>query len=451
MTAIKNSIKLAAAAASLILAWPAMSQSLDGFWRSEGYGYVFAVHAPRWNAFEVSATTCVPGFTATMTERAAPGREATFEAEGARKFFVRSSSGDNRKVLHFEGSASDMRMNRIESMPAICNPPTQDTPENNFTVFAETWREHYISFALRHVDWDKVIAENRGKISAKTSPAQLFDILKGMIEPLGDAHTRLRAINIGKNFSGFRLGIVASPPSVFATTDRIYFKQPFERFCNDQIAYDQLAPDIGYLRLLSFESYTAKGDFESELACLNPALDKIFSHKTIKALIIDVRANTGGADPLGLAIASRLATKPYLAYTKKARADPFDRTKWTDQDPDLVVPRKRPGFNGAVVELTGPSTVSAGETFTQALTGRMPRVTRIGENTQGVFSDILTRHLPNGWTFGLPNEIFVTDGKAFDGDGIPPGIRVPVFAPADLRNGRDPALAAALTLIREQP
>jgi hypothetical protein len=53
-----------------------------------------------------------------------------------------------------------------------------------------------------------------------------------------------------------------------------------------------------------------------------------------------------------------------------------------------------------------------------ALLGRKPVVSRIGENTQGVFSDVLTRHLPNGWSFGLPNEIYLTeDGKAFDGLG----------------------------------
>ena len=32
-----------------------------------------------------------------------------------------------------------------------------------------------------------------------------------------------------------------------------------------------------------------------------------------------------------------------------------------------------------------------------ALMERRPRVTRVGENTQGVFSDVLDRRLPNGW------------------------------------------------------
>ena len=104
----------------------------------------------------------------------------------------------------------------------------------------------------------------------------------------------------------------------------------------------------------------------------------------------------------------------------------------------------RPSFHGPVVELIGPFTISAGETTTQALMGRTPKVLRIGENTQGVFSDVLGRRLPNGWDFGLPNEVFRSpDGKTFDGPGIPPDITVPVFADEDLAAGRDPALERA--------
>jgi C-terminal processing protease CtpA/Prc len=91
--------------------------------------------------------------------------------------------------------------------------------------------------------------------------------------------------------------------------------------------------------------------------------------------------------------------------------------------------------------------VSAAETFTQALLNREPKVTRVGENTQGVFSDVLSRKLPNGWGFGLPNERFVTDGKSYDGPGIPPDVAVPVFPKSDLDAGRDGAIEKALELL----
>ena len=82
--------------------------------------------------------------------------------------------------------------------------------------------------------------------------------------------------------------------------------------------------------------------------------------------------------------------------------------------------------------------------------GREPHITRIGEHTQGVFSDVLGRTLPNGWQLGLPNELFLTeDGAYFDGPGIPPDIEVPVFRRNDLDAGLDPALERAVAHLSE--
>lgn len=91
--------------------------------------------------------------------------------------------------------------------------------------------------------------------------------------------------------------------------------------------------------------------------------------------------------------------------------------------------------------------MSGAETFIQALMGRQ-QVTRIGENTQGVFCDVLDRHLPNGWTFGLPNAVYRTaQGKAFDVQGIPPDIEVPVFNDVDVAAGRDPSIEMAKRIL----
>jgi C-terminal processing protease CtpA/Prc len=94
--------------------------------------------------------------------------------------------------------------------------------------------------------------------------------------------------------------------------------------------------------------------------------------------------------------------------------------------------------------------MSAAETFTQALMGRTPRVTMVGENTQGLFCDPLARRLPNGWLFSLPNAVYRTDGKTFDVAGIPPDVRVPVFADEDVAAGRDPVMTMAVGLLSRQ-
>src|SRR6266542_2739488 len=88
---------------------PAQGPSMDGVWRSQGYGNVFDIHGPTLNAFEVTNTTCVAG------------------------------GGADHKLLHSEGSASDERIDRIPRLPAVCDHPTENTPAGNFEVFAQTW------------------------------------------------------------------------------------------------------------------------------------------------------------------------------------------------------------------------------------------------------------------------------------------------------------------------
>ena len=149
----------------------------------------------------------------------------------------------------------------------------------------------------------------------------------------------------------------------------------------------------------------------------------------------------------GLAIARRLTSTPYVAYAKQARSDPADLTKWTRGQPSVVQPSNRPSFHGPVVELIGIQSISAAETFTQALMNREPKIIRIGETTQGVFSDVLGRTLPNGWRIGLANERFVTNGKYYDHVGIAPDIPVESLTPVARATGRDAAIERALAVL----
>ncbi|MBI3448196.1 MAG: S41 family peptidase [Acidobacteria bacterium] len=439
------------------LAPPAVSAqtpALTGVWKSDGYGLVFVADGDTLQAYEVTRTTCVPSMKMIRRPATPAGVEAVYTVDNELTL-VKATPDPDEKRLHNDGAASDMMIHRMAARPAVCDKPTPDTPEGNFEVFAQTWAEHYILFDEKHADWPAVVAAARANVKATTTPADLFEILQGMIAPFEDAHTSIGAEAIQRRYRTLRKGTdrlikngmkdfrTKDLPPLLAVTDA-RLQGPIRKWCDDQVQFGRLDESTGYLRFLSEGGYTKEGDFASGLDALEEALDAIFTDSKLKGLVIDVRINFGGADPYGLALASRLATSDYVAYSKEARMDPVDHKKWTPGQPSLVRPSTRPSFRGPVVELTGPLTISAGETMTQALMGRTPRVIRIGENTQGVFSDVLGRTLPNGWTFGLPNEVFRSpEGKTFDGPGIPPDMAVPVFADEDLKAGRDPALERA--------
>jgi C-terminal processing protease CtpA/Prc len=199
-----------------------------------------------------------------------------------------------------------------------------------------------------------------------------------------------------------------------------------------------------------FTGYRHPYSFTGNAAALRRALDAIFTpartagRGRLRGLIIDMRPNGGGDDPLGLAIAARLTGRPFFAYAKRVSDDPADPGRFTAPQPFFVRPGRGPRYTGPVAILTGGSTVSAGETFIQAMLQRTPKPVLIGENTQGVFSDILTRQLPNDWWFGLPDEEYLTPtGRTYDFTGIPPAIRVPVLTPSQFATARDPAFHIA--------
>jgi C-terminal processing protease CtpA/Prc len=140
-----------------------------------------------------------------------------------------------------------------------------------------------------------------------------------------------------------------------------------------------------------------------------------------------------------------------LAYTTQARDNLTGPLHFTPPQSVWVDPSPRPGYRGQVVVLMGRDTVSCSEDFAMATMGRKPAITRIGENTQGVFSEVLMRKLPNGWTFGLPNQIYKTaEGKSFDGVGVPPDVTVPVFPVEELKAGRDSGMEKAVEILRKQ-
>ena len=435
------------------LAFPLTAQSLDGVWTSDGYGTLVEARGDRILAFEITSISCIPTWTADRVAGGETGAVVFKRRDTPAKFALRPGSSSSAWWFQPYGAASSARFRRVTSRPASCGKPTANDPETTFEVLWTTFAEQYGFFGVRGVDWPGVYRRFRPQVTATTTPAALFDIFKAMLEPLHDAHTYLAAKDIDGRFHGSR-----TDPNPLSDKDREtvaqiiqtrYLKGALRSWCNGRVGYGVLNDSTGYLRISGFSRYTDDGDYEHGTVALEAALDTIFQDGAkLRGLVIDVRVNGGGNDPWGVAVASRLTAQPYLAFAKEARADLHDASRWTPSQESRARHTTRPHFLGRVVELTGINSVSAAETFTMALMGRTPHITRIGESTQGVFSDVLGRTLPNGWNFGLPNERFLTqDGVAFDGPGVPPDEVVPVFPKSDLESGRDGALERALQVL----
>jgi len=434
---------------------------LSGLWRTEGYGYLIQLDGDSLKEFEVNDMSCILGFRARQVDQ--DGSRVVFQRvdDSSRLEFVGATGEADQGRLRYTNAVSDMILHRVDSFPAVCDRTTADNAITNFDVFWETYREQYPFFHLHHVDWQATRDHFRPRV-IHASPPELFGVLRAMIEPLHDHHTYINSTtDTSLDYGGER-----ADPDPIGDAGRAraleiiqngFLVVPLRSLANGKVSFGMLRDSIGYLRVTAFgayypdRSYERQGEdrFAADLRALNEALDTIFTSSAgWRGLVIDMRLSHGGASALGLAIASRLATEPYTAYAIVARRDPNDPTLMTAPQVAMVVPSARPGWHGPVVELTSRYSVSAVETFTQALMGRRPAVDRIGEHTNGVFSGVPNRHLPNGWIFGLPNELYLTErGTSFDVSGIPPTIAVPTLRTADLAAGRDPGLDRAIALL----
>jgi len=426
------------------------SASANGLWLSDGYGLLLEVSDQSLQAYELTSVSCIAGWTA-KRDPGSGGREMVFSGNN----IFRLSDGPSVDVrrLHPDGTAADIFLHRTSQRPETCNHAPENNPQENYAVFWQTFAEQYAFFDLRHFDWKSIDNKFRPRVNAATKPEELFAIFRQMIEPLHDTHTGIEAPDLKQEFDGSRQDAAHLAAEDWKKAESVidsrYVRGGLRSFCNGHVQFGMLDHSVGYLRVTAFYGYVEKYIYSDASHALQSALDSIFEDAgRLSGLVVDVRLNKGGDDPLGIEIASRLTDHKYLAYSKVTRNNLTGTLYFTDPQEVSVVPAKRPGFRGNVVLLTGPDTVSAGETFTMALMQREPHVTRIGLNTQGVFSDVLIRHLPNGWQFDLPNEVYLTSaGKAFGATGVPPDIRLNFFSREDLRDGRDAALEEALKIL----
>ncbi|MFJ4283682.1 S41 family peptidase [Streptomyces massasporeus] len=453
-TATVLTLALAAATASPATAASTPGKpSTDGLWRVDGYGTVLSLDGDTLQEFQTTSISCLKGDRA---RRTGPGTYATSDGT---TLTVRPGPGRSRATLGYETSVGHRSLRRIQKLPAGCTRPTSKDPRTAFDVFWHSFAENYPFFAAKGVDWQDMRDRYRRKVHQDTTRKELFGIFSDMVRPLYDAHVAVR--DGDRVFAQVRPGTEMPSPQLDAKSKKFVIERdlggaPYRQdFANGRITYADLPgrADQGYLRISGFAGYTAQeAAYPAHLAELDKALDTILTTertRRLKGLIIDLRINGGGSDALGIHIAERLTDTPYVAYAKRARNHRTDPGRHTRPEPIRVVPADGPRYTGPIAVLTSGTTVSAGETFTQALIDRPGGTVRIGQPTQGVFSDVMERSLPNGMTAILPNEEFLNrSGETYDGTGIPPHITEPVFTKDEFAKNRDSAFDRAVSVLR---
>ncbi len=305
----------------------------------------------------------------------------------------------------------------------------------NFELVWNLFNDSYASFEEKNIDWQAVYEQYRPQITTSTTEEELYDILESMLKPLHDGHVNLRASSIKKGFTASRpsriIKAISSIPGrerrdafnsmIWETLQMVDFK-PLQTHGPEYdgrplFTYSDNGK-VGYLRFT--RSFSNRAFLH--VSFLNKRLEKIFrTFKDLDALVIDVRFNEGGDNSFVKKIAGRFVAEKQLSfYVQNRKNGSFGPLK-----EKYIYPTGKTQFlNKPVAVLTNDKTLSAGDLFTLILS-QLPNVTLIGEPSNGSYSDLSGKNLPNGWLVTWSHQRYLSLEKVnYEGEGTPVDLEV---------------------------
>jgi len=379
------------------------ARPFTGRWESRGFGLYLDIHGGDVDIYEHTAVHCYP-----VAAGSARGISDVFSREGERLVLR-----DGSRVIEFE---------EIATVPERCVAPLDASPSSVFGITVASVAEHLLP--APGTAWLAEAEAIGSTLAAGATPAETHDALVAALSLLSDPEVRLAA-----GSGGVVPSWPAPPDLATALTAR------WEAVWAGRALVGEAAPGVAYVGFLRLVVEGAD-DQRALAAALDGAL------VGADAVVIDLRAASGGIEEAALQVATRFVPTERVVATLLARqgdgvVDAGDLT---------VTPRATGTFAGRVVVLVGAATSGAGELLARVL-AELPGVTVVGEPSSGSPREPLVRALPNGWSVGIPNlQVIGPDGSEWVGTPLIPDVIVATTAD-DLEAGQDPGLEAALAEI----
>ncbi len=454
----------------------------EGVWLSEGYGRVVEIKKNKAQLYDICKVNC--------TKAQILPKDILLDQFKLTKV--------NDSLLEVSGGITKLYFNKIDDLPELCSRKIKDKndPIYNFETLWQTFNENYCYFEERKINWTALKTKYKSQVRPNTKPFELFLIMDAMVEELNDGHSNMyvpkelekeyrkdqaakREIRKTKILDS--LGQDYKLPPIHVDSIRLKvisnYVKDVKTYNFGVLNYGLLNDEIAVLQINGMDQFAnynipnniarskaeqlyekhseksnnyTRDNTDGTSYIMNKVLSEI---KNTKACIIDVRFNGGGFDEVQLEILKKFATKDTLVVVKKAR----DGSGFTKKSNVYLRPSSNV-YKGDVYFLTSHQTASAAEDFILCAMSAVPNAIRIGSNTNGIFSDILDKKLPNGWAFGLSNEIYESpNGLSYEATGIPPHYRVAYDKKGywfykkfyDDQTSKDEAIELVLSLIQK--
>lgn len=305
----------------------------------------------------------------------------------------------------------------------IVNGPDANRNAEDLRAIAQLVSSRYAFLTFKHINWDSLTTAYRPSAMAAEGDG-IYPVFHRLLGELKDGHVELRTEG------GFPV-VTYKPPryqngkQYSPLVVRKYFKTEVRLAGQNNMEYEILPGNIGYVAISAF----ADGNWVYEI-------DMVLEYfKNTKALIIDVRNNTGGNGNTVNVVVSRFiaVNLTYHFYL------PNGNTLWTY----TITPRGPFRYQQPVVILINGMSFSAAEMF-PVFMKQVPTVTTLGDTTGGGGGSNDVFPLPSGKRLRMPTSYFTQfNGAMVEWNGVAPDSLVPQTED-DLRTGHDKQLEAAI-------
>ncbi|QDT89451.1 S41 family peptidase [Gimesia algae] len=340
--------------------------------------------------------------------------------EGVRRFYVLDT--DKQTVKYVDAF-------RQRTLPVA----VPFKPGDGAAIFDKVWNsfdQEYAMFVIKpEVNWKKLRDQYRPQAVGAKNNRELADVLSEMLAHLKDLHvfvqvegTYMKGFNRERHFN-------ASPAAAAHLIGEINQVKGMR--------WGRTEDKIGYIAVDNLSNQALPEEFESVLKQMQDT----------RGLVLDIRANGGGAEPLGQKMAGYFLDQPCLYAMHQYRNGPQHSDLGSMQKRSLT-PSKDWYYRAPVIVLQGEKTMSSAEAFALML-AECPTVTTMGDRTAGSSGNPRRIDAGAGIMVNLPRWIaYDVSGKPFETVGVQPDIKVKT-TPDDFTKSSDPVLSAALQRLRK--
>ena len=404
------------------------SHSITGIWIQEGYGRIIKITDSTYTYFNTTENSCLP----------------LIKGGELKERFKIVHFNENKLTLN-PGGIVNYHFKRSKDLPIKCikeNSIVDSSPEKNFEVLWNTFDKHYAFFNQRNIYWNKIKEQYQPKIKKVKTDKELYKLFVEILKPFNDGHIKLDVPDslLTKNKEEKKPQKKKTKKDLTNDIIRNYVNN-LNNYNNGVIQWGNIKnSNIGYVLITDMNDFSnyvsspnlSKKEFELEyenvlktksgIQQLNDEIKGVdFAMSNIlkdlansKSIIIDLRFNGGGYETVALKLLSYFINQPKHILSIKAKKD----NGFTKEQEYILNPTQN-HYNGNVFLLTSNRTASAAEIFALG-TLAYPKIKRYGSSTEGIFSEILWKNLPNGWEFSLSNEIYTdSNGNGYEIIGVP--------------------------------